>query len=136
MESTACKSIAVSGTLYTSFSLKNVEVESVEYASVYTSFEPFAFCEIVSASGVLFTELFDSEMASGVEVGMAGDDTDTFVGNKTVAACVVFGLKVNVLPLGSDELHLTATFVPRFSNSMSVASFVSMEVGLFRLVFN
>lgn len=103
---------------------------------MYTSLEPFAFWEIVSASGALFTELFDSEMANGVEVGVDGDDTDTFVGNKTVAACVVLGLKVNVLPFGSDELHLTATFVPRLSSSMSVASFVSMEVVLFRFVLN
>lgn len=126
----------MSGTLYTSFSLKNVDVVSVEYDRVYTSLEPFAFCEIVRASGVLLAELFDNEMASGVDVGVTGDDTETFDGNKTVVACVVFGLKVSVPPLASAELHLTATFVPRFSNSMSVASFVSMELALFKFVLN
>lgn len=156
MESTACKSIAVSGTLYTSFSLKNVEAESVEYDNVYTSLAPFAFCEMVNASGLLFTtDLFDNEIANGVVGGVAateddnndadadadtGTDTgtdadddvpDTVVGNKTVAACVaVFGLNVNVC--GSDVLlHFTANFVPRFSSSISVASLVSIAVGLF-----
>lgn len=104
---------------------------------MYTSLEPFAFWEIVSASGVFLTELFDSEMANGDEVGIDGeDDVVTFVGNKTVADCAVVGLKVNVLPFGSDELHLTATLVPRFSNSMSVASLVSIEVVLFKFVLN
>lgn len=77
--------------------MKNVEAESVEYAKVYTSLAPFAFCEMVSASGLLFTDLFDSEMANGVVVGVTGDDdTVTLDGNKTVVACVVFGLNVSV----------------------------------------
>lgn len=96
---------------------------------------------MVNASG-LFTDLFDdNEIANGVVGGVAvtdiddndDDDPGPLVGIKTVAACVVaFGLNVNVC--GSDVLlHLTANFVPvaRFSNSMSVASFVSIVVGLF-----
>lgn len=89
---------------------------------------------MVSASGVFFTELFDNEIANGLVVGVIGDATDTFDGNKTVADCVLFGLNVNVLPFGSFVLHLTATFVPRFNSSMSVASFVSMEFDLLKFV--
>lgn len=62
-------------------------------------------------------------MATGLLVGVTGGDADTFVGNRTAVAGVVFDL--------NDWVD---TFVPRFSNSISVASFESIDAALFRLV--
>lgn len=94
---------------------------------------------MVNASGVDLRPPFpfDNEIDSGDdEVGVIGvvDTVELFV-SRTVAAVVtlcaelVAGLNVIVLPFVSVELRLTATFVPRFSNSINVASLVSMVFG-------
>lgn len=82
---------------------------------------------MVKASGALFMFVLlpANEIDSGgVVVGVTG--ADTFDDNSTVDVGNVAGQNVSgVLFALIVEPHLSSTFVPRFSNSISVASFDS-----------
>lgn len=97
----------------------------------------FGAWDNVKAIGAFVIVLPPNEIDSGgVEVGVIGvngvgiADCD---GRSTVAVDVCDWLN-DKLPLASDTAHLTANFVPRLSNSMSVASLASIVVCWLKLL--
>lgn len=104
---------------------------------MYTSPVSLGACEMVNAIGALHIVLPANEIdRGGVEVGVidvSGVDMADCVGNSTVAVCDGDWLNVK-FPLESDTAHFTATCVPRFSNSIRVASFASIAARWLKLL--